>query len=55
MGLSNTRYTQQQLDQEAVDAFERVFAEPMSQSKRDALEALLSTDLLNVEVFADEV
>lgn len=47
--------TQQQLDQEAVDAFERVFAEPISQSKHDTLESLLSTDLLNVEVFADKV
>jgi hypothetical protein len=45
---------QQQLDHEALDAFQSVFAEPMSQSKRDALSALLSTDLVNVEVCADK-
>ena len=47
--------TQQQLDHEDFDAFQSVSAEPMSQSKCDVLSALLSTDLANVEVCADEV
>jgi hypothetical protein len=42
--------TQQQLDHEDFDAFQSVFAEPMSQSKCDAVSALLSTDLANLEV-----